>query len=100
MVFAREVRSRVDADPRVAGLEERLASAEGPERARLRAELAASREQVHAEKMGDVADEFDSVHDIRRALRVGSVDRIIPAAELRPYLIDAVERGIRRVAEG
>ena len=100
VVFAREVRSRVDADQRVAELEGRLASAEGPERARLRAELAACREQVHAEKMGDVADEFDRVHDVRRALRVGSVDRIIPAAELRPYLIDAVERGIRRVAAG
>ncbi|MGO8893850.1 MAG: hypothetical protein ACLQB1_29805, partial [Streptosporangiaceae bacterium] len=44
-----------------------------------------------------VADEFDSVHDIRRALRVGSVDHIIPAAELRPFIIGALER---RLATG
>jgi hypothetical protein len=39
-----------------------------------------------------VAEEFDSVHDIQRALRVGSVDHIIPAAELRPFIIRALER--------
>jgi hypothetical protein len=27
------------------------------------------------------------------------VDRIIPAATLRPYLVDAVERGMRRTLE-
>ena len=43
-----------------------------------------------------VADEFDSIHTIERALRVGSVDRIIAAAELRPYVVDALERGIAR----
>ena len=31
-----------------------------------------------------------------RAVEVGSVDRIISAAELRPHLIEAVERGIER----
>ena len=29
-------------------------------------------------------------------MKVGSVDAIIPAAELRPRLIDAVERGLAR----
>ena len=47
-----------------------------------------------APKLGEVADEFDSIHTIERALRVGSVDRIIAAAELRPYVIDALERGM------
>jgi hypothetical protein len=36
------------------------------------------------------------VHTIERALEVGSVDRIIAPGELRPYLVDAVERGIAR----
>ena len=44
-------------------------------------------------------DEFDDVHSVHRALRVGSLHRIIPAAELRPYLVDAVERGMRRSLE-
>ena len=36
---------------------------------------------------------------MQRAVSVGSVDRIVPASELRPYLIDAVERGMRRTLE-
>ncbi len=96
VVFARDVRARVDRDPRVARLEEQLETAEGADRARYRAELATLRETVHAEKLGEVAEEFDRVHDIRRAQRVGSVDAIIPARQLRPYLIEAVERGLSR----
>ncbi len=100
VVFAREVQNRTAADPRVRELEAALASADGAERGRLRGELAAVREQAHAEKLGEVADEFDAIHNIERAKRVGSVDYIIPPGELRPYLIDAVERGIRRVGAG
>ncbi len=37
-----------------------------------------------------------AIHTIERALRVGSVDRIIAAAELRPYVVDALERGMAR----
>ena len=58
------------------------------------------REEAHAEKLGEVADEFDAIHNIERAKRVGSVDVIIPAAELRPYLIDAVRRGMQRADGG
>ena len=51
---------------------------------------------MRSEKLGEVADEFDGIHTIERALRVGSVDRIIAAADIRPYVIDAIERGIAR----
>jgi hypothetical protein len=51
---------------------------------------------VRSEKLGQVADEFDAIHTIQRARRVGSVDAIVPADELRPYLIDAIERGLAR----
>jgi hypothetical protein len=51
---------------------------------------------VRSEKLGEVAREFDDVHSIDRALDVGSVDRIIPASGLRPYLVDALERGMAR----
>ena len=44
--------------------------------------------------MGEVAEEFDAVHTVERALEVGSLDRIITARELRPYLVEAVERRI------
>ena len=35
---------------------------------------------------------------VDRALRVGSVDRIIKARDVRPYVIDALERGMARYA--
>jgi hypothetical protein len=44
-----------------------------------------------------VAEEFDAVHSVQRARQVGSVHAIIPPSQLRPRLIEAVERGIRRV---
>jgi acetyl/propionyl-CoA carboxylase alpha subunit/acetyl-CoA carboxylase carboxyltransferase component len=100
VVFAREVGARVAADPSIVQLESRVASAVGTDRVRLRNELDRRRDEVHAVKMGDVADEFDDRHDIKRAQRVGSVDAIISAAELRPYLIGAVERGIARATGG
>jgi hypothetical protein len=46
-----------------------------------------------------MAAEFDRVHSVQRALDVGALNRIIPPANLRPYLIDAVERGMGRVEE-
>lgn len=99
-VFAREVRARTDGDPRVTELREAIAVADGSEAGALRARLVRVTEEVRSEKLGQVADEFDAVHTIQRALRVGSVDHIIPAAQLRPYIIDALERGIRREAAG
>ncbi len=51
---------------------------------------------VHSEKLGEMAAEFDRVHSVQRALDVGALDRIIPPATLRPYLIDALERGVAK----
>jgi acetyl-CoA carboxylase carboxyltransferase component len=96
-VFARDVKQRTEADHRVREARESLAGADGAEATRLRAALAAVTARVRSEKLGEVADEFDSIHTIERALRVGSVDRIIPARELRPYIVDALERGMARL---
>ena len=100
VVFAREVESRTRKDARVAAAAAALAAAEDPtEKRRLALELASLRESVRSGKLGEVAEEFDRVHSVERALRVGSLDRILPPGELRPYLIDAVERGMRRWLE-
>ncbi|HEX3222246.1 MAG TPA: carboxyl transferase domain-containing protein [Nocardioides sp.] len=95
-VFAREVQSRTESDPRVADLRTRVAAADADEAGALRAALARVSDLVRSEKLGQVADEFDAIHTIQRARRVGSVDAIVPADELRPYLIDAIERGLAR----
>ena len=96
VVFAGEVNKRARADIRVVELEELAAKAEGAERARHRARLADVTAAVRSEKLGQVASEFDQVHSVERALRVGSVRQLVPATRLRSALIDAVERGIRR----
>ena len=75
-----------------------MAGADGAEATRARVRLATVVEQVRSEKLGEVADEFDAIHTIERAQRVGSVDRIIAAADLRPYVVDALERGMARHA--
>jgi acetyl-CoA carboxylase carboxyltransferase component len=98
VVFTREVDKRTGADPRVRDLEAAMNAAEGVEQAHLRVELAALRGTVRSEKLGEVAAEFEAVHDIERARRTGSVHAIIPAAELRPRLIAAVKRGMDRAA--
>jgi acetyl-CoA carboxylase carboxyltransferase component len=95
-VFAREVKQRTEADHRVREARAALVGVDGSDGARLRSALGKLTEQVRSEKLGEVADEFDAIHTIERALRVGSVDRIIAAADLRPYVIDALERGMSR----
>ena len=81
VVFAREVDNRTREDERIDdGADEALYA------------------EVRSEKLGELAAEFDAIHSVGRAVEVGSVDRIIPAAELRPQLIEAVERGIERAA--
>ncbi|MFE9654263.1 carboxyl transferase domain-containing protein [Micromonospora sp. NPDC006431] len=100
VVFAGDVNARTAKDPRVAELEARIAAATGGERAALVTQLMDVRATVRAEKLGEVAAEFDGVHSIQRAVEVGSVDAIIRPEELRPQIIAAVERGLASAADG
>ncbi len=97
VVFAREVEQAARGDERIAALDERIADAEGVERQRLRAEQAALWIEVLACKRGEFAAQFDAVHSVERAVRMGSVGRTVAPSSLRPFLIEAVERGMRRV---
>ena len=99
VVFAGEVDDPHGGRPAGARASERGWPTAGElERARLRAELAELRAAVRSEKLGEVAAEFDGVHSIERAVKVGSVDAVIAAHELRPRLIDAVGLGLDRAA--
>ena len=100
VVFAREVTARTSKDARVAELEAELAQADEGRQAQIRLDLAELRTAVRSEKLGEVGEEFEQVHNIERARTVGSVDAIIPARELRSYLIAAVERGLSRAGRG
>jgi acetyl-CoA carboxylase carboxyltransferase component len=95
VVFAGDVNARTANDPRVREIEARVAAASGADRAALTAELDEIRSSVRTEKLGEVATEFDRVHNIQRAVEVGSVDAVIRAAELRPRIIEAIEARLR-----
>lgn len=96
VVFAGEVETRARKDPRLQELTQAMAKAEGPDKIRLRAQWDELFKVIHSEKLGEIAAEFDRVHSVQRALAVGALDCIIPPDRLRPYLIDAIERGIRK----
>jgi hypothetical protein len=68
--------------------------AQETEAPRLRVELERLRASVRTEKLGAVAEEFERIHSIERARDVGSIHEIIPAWRLRPYLVEALGRGI------
>jgi acetyl/propionyl-CoA carboxylase alpha subunit/acetyl-CoA carboxylase carboxyltransferase component len=95
VVFSGEVNNRTANDPRVTELQAQMLAAGGAERAALNTLLAETQSAVRAEKLGEVAAEFDRVHSIQRAVEVGSVDAIIGAAELRPRIIEAIEQGMK-----
>ncbi|WP_327085481.1 ATP-grasp domain-containing protein [Nonomuraea sp. NBC_01738] len=94
VVFSGEVNNRTANDPRVTELAAQVSGATGAERAALNARLVEVQAAVRAEKLGEVAAEFDRVHNIQRAVEVGSVDAIVSAAELRPRIIEAIARGM------
>ena len=94
-VFAREVKKRTMADPRVVEASEAAKDAgRGAASAQARAHLADVTARVRSEKLGEMADEFDAIHTVDRALRVGSVEEIIAPADLRPWIITALEEGM------
>ena len=47
-----------------------------------------------------MAAEFDAVHSIHRAVEVGSVDRVITPAQLRPGIVEVIEAYASRVGGG
>jgi acetyl/propionyl-CoA carboxylase alpha subunit/acetyl-CoA carboxylase carboxyltransferase component len=96
VVFAGEVETRTRNDERLQALNQAMLQAEAAEKGRLRAQWNELYNVVYSEKLGEMAAEFDHVHSVFRALRVGALNHIIPPANLRPYLIDAVKRGVER----
>src|SRR5271166_6095834 len=97
VVFAREVETRARKDARLQALDQAIAgTADSKLKGKLRSERNELFKVVHSEKLGEVADEFDHVHSVQRALEVGALHHILPPANLRPYLIHAVERGMAK----
>jgi acetyl/propionyl-CoA carboxylase alpha subunit/acetyl-CoA carboxylase carboxyltransferase component/multidrug efflux pump subunit AcrA (membrane-fusion protein) len=94
VIFPREVRARVAADPRIQALR---ATLKGNPTAEERAAFDKLRRDVTIEKRAELAREFDAVHSVERAKRVGSIEEIIPAHTIRPYLIDTLTKDLARL---
>ncbi|MGO1974654.1 MAG: carboxyl transferase domain-containing protein [Propionibacteriaceae bacterium] len=94
VVFSRDVDARTADDARIKDLQARLDTATGSERVRLAADLATLRTSVRTEKISEVAAEFDGVHNVHRAVEVGSVDEVIAANELRPKIITTLQSSL------
>ena len=47
-------------------------------------------EDVRLEKQAEVAAEFDKIHSVDRAKQVGSLEGVISARNIRPFLIGSV----------
>ena len=67
VVFARDVDVRTRNDSRVAELDEKIASADGASREALRGEREERWAEVRSEKLGEMAAEFDAIHNVERA---------------------------------
>jgi acetyl/propionyl-CoA carboxylase alpha subunit/acetyl-CoA carboxylase carboxyltransferase component len=96
VVFAAEVEARARKDPRLQSLNDAIAQAEPGEKVRLRTQYDDLFKIIHSEKLGEVADEFDRIHSVQRAQKVGALHQIIPPATLRPYLIQAIDLAVRK----
>ncbi len=96
VVFARDVKAQTYADPRVKEMQAAVEKADENKKPRLWAQLEEVVKTVHTEKLGQFAEHFDKVHSVDRALSVGSLDRVITPSKLRAYLVDAIERGMKK----
>jgi acetyl/propionyl-CoA carboxylase alpha subunit/acetyl-CoA carboxylase carboxyltransferase component len=94
VVFTRLVGERVQAHPRVRAARTALATADLAERRKLEEDYETVLADVEALVQTEVAREFDAVHNVARALEVGSLDALATASQLRPELCARLERSM------
>lgn len=87
VVFPREVGARVNKDPRVVKIREQLHSYNRQEREVAERVL----EEVRLAKQAEVAAEFDQVHSVDRAKRVGSLEAIVAADKMRDFIVACIQ---------
>jgi acetyl/propionyl-CoA carboxylase alpha subunit/acetyl-CoA carboxylase carboxyltransferase component len=94
VVFTRLVSDRVNADPRVVAARVPLTGGTAEERRAAEERYEAVLADVEADVQATVAREFDAAHDVARALRVGSLDAVIPAWQLRQALCERLQAAV------
>ena len=94
VVLTRDVRTRLAADEEMRAARRALDAAgddvDADRRLRLIEELDTVRVAAGARARASVAAEFDAVHTVDRAVRVGSLDSVIAAKDLRPRIVEVL----------
>ena len=90
VVFPSQVLKETYADPEVQKAQERLRT----DKSFTQKEFDEIFRKVHSEKQFALASKFDRIHSVERALKVGSIDAIIPVSRLRPYIVERIETGL------
>ena len=86
VVFPREVLKNTYSDPEIIKAQELLKAGQIEKE-----DFDALFEKAHFEQQSKLASQFEKIHSVERALKVGSVDEIISASQLRPYLIKTLD---------
>jgi acetyl-CoA carboxylase carboxyltransferase component len=89
VVFTREVRARAARDPRIVKLRRETGSSD-------RDRLESAWKETLLEKQAELAAEFDSIHTVDRALKVGSLEAIVEPEDMRSFLIGELRRAVAR----
>jgi excinuclease UvrABC ATPase subunit len=76
-------------------LRKRLDAADDGDKKALQDELETALTDVLLEHQGKLAAEFDKIHDVNRAVAVGSLDAVIPPARIRPAIIEVLDKRLR-----
>jgi len=98
-VFPPEVRNRANKDPRIVSARAALELIKDPdERAEAAAELDRTLADAILEHQGRLAKEFDAIHSVERAVRVGSLDAVIDPARLRERVIEVLDKRASKAA--
>lgn len=92
VVFGREVIKQTENDPRILEARRALNDATSEEKPLLRERHDTLYAKIKLEKQGELAQKFDSVHNVQRAVEVGSLDAVIQAERLRPTIIETLEQ--------
>ncbi|MBN2724300.1 MAG: biotin/lipoyl-binding protein [Deltaproteobacteria bacterium] len=88
VVFASQTLRQIEKNPEVISIKKKINVAKGREKIILEAELIELRTRLNAELSNELAENFDTVHSVERAARVGSLKSVIEPSSLRQYIID------------
>jgi len=89
VVFPRDVLKETYSDSRVIEMEEALNKGKCTQK-----EYDQLFAQVKNEKQTELGQRFDKIHSVERAKSVGSIDDIITAKQMRPYVVQVIEEGL------